>query len=165
MISFQNKFSFELAALHRSLIGPQHFVQKHKRSWTLGEKVVEEDDQYKNLGVVKNYAGSFQFDIDEAIEKTRKKAGMILNGCTDHKKTNLTIYVKLWKQMCLPSLLFGSELWMPEMVLQKVFHLPKFTNGPVLMKVSGLRSIEVEIHYRKLLFFASKERNWFVDFF
>ena len=52
--------------------GSQHFVQKHKRSWTLGEKVVEED-QYKNLGVVKNYAGSFQFDIDEAIEKTRKK--------------------------------------------------------------------------------------------
>ena len=38
--------------------------------------------------------------------------------------------------------------------MQKVFHLPKFTNGPVLMKVSGLRSIESEIHYRKLLFFA-----------
>ena len=61
--------------------GPQHFVQKHKRSWTLREKVVQEDDQYKNLGVVKNYAGSFQFDA--VIEKTRKTAGMILNGCTD----------------------------------------------------------------------------------
>ena len=35
--------------------------------------MVEEEDQYKNLGVVKNYAGSFQFDIDEAVEKTRKK--------------------------------------------------------------------------------------------
>ena len=53
--------------------GPQHFVQKHKRSWTLEEKVIEEEDQYKNYGVVKNYVGSFQFDIDEAIEKTRKK--------------------------------------------------------------------------------------------
>ena len=53
--------------------GQQHFVQKHERSWTLGEKVVEEEDQYKNLGVVKSYAGSFQFDIDETIEKTRKK--------------------------------------------------------------------------------------------
>ena len=91
--------------------GPQHFVQKHQRSWTLGEKVVEEEDQYRNLGVVKSYAGSFQFDIDEAIEKMRKDAGMILNGCTDHNKTNPTIYVKLWKQVCLPSLLFGSELW------------------------------------------------------
>ena len=49
-----------------------HFVQKDKRSWTLVEKVVEEEDQYKNLGVIKSYAGSFQFDIDEAIEKTRE---------------------------------------------------------------------------------------------
>ena len=52
---------------------PQHFVQKHKRSWTIGEKVVEEESEYKNLGVVKNYVCSFQFAIDEAIEKTRKK--------------------------------------------------------------------------------------------
>ena len=68
--------------------------------------------------------------------------------------------------MCLPSLLFRSELWIisqsqltalercQRWFLQKVFHLPKFTNGPVLMKLSGLRSLEAEIHYRKLLFFA-----------
>ena len=43
---------------------------------------------------------------------------------------------------------------MPEIDLQKVFHLPKFTNGPGLMKVSGLRSSEAEIHYRKILFFV-----------
>ena len=66
--------------------GTQHFVQKHKRSCTLEERVVEEEDQCKNLGVVKNYASSFQFDTDEAIEKTGEKAGMILNGCTDRKK-------------------------------------------------------------------------------
>ena len=88
---------------------------------------------------------------------------MILNGCTDRRKTNPTIYVKLWKQVCLPSLLFESELWIisqsqfercQRWFLQKAFHLPKFTNGSVLMTVSGLRSIEAEIHYRKLLFFA-----------
>ena len=92
---------------------------------------------------------------------------MILNGSRDRKKnnpkTNPTIYVKLWKQVCLPSLLFGSELWiigqsqltaLERFFLQKVFHLLKFTNGLVLMKVSGLRSIEAEIHYRKLLLFA-----------
>ena len=45
-----------------------------------------EEDQYKNLGVVKNYAGSFQFDIDEAIENMREKAGMSFNGCADREK-------------------------------------------------------------------------------
>ena len=53
--------------------------------------------------------------------------------------------------------------------MQKVFYLPKFTNGPVLMKVSGLRSIEAEIHYRKPLFFARILKvnlvTKFVDFF
>ena len=85
---------------------------------------------------------------------------------THRKKTNPRLCVKLWKHVCLPSLLFGSELWIigqsqwtalercQRWFLQKVFHLPKFTNGPVLMKVSGLRSIEAEIHYRKLLFFC-----------
>ena len=38
--------------------------------------MVQEEDQYKNLKVVKNFAGSFQLDIDEAIEKTREKAGI-----------------------------------------------------------------------------------------
>ena len=32
-----------------------------------------EENQYKNLGIVKTYAGCFQFDINEAIEKMRKK--------------------------------------------------------------------------------------------
>ena len=31
----------------------------------------------KNLGVLKNYAGSFTSNILDNIEKTRKKAGMI----------------------------------------------------------------------------------------
>ena len=35
---------------------------------------------------------------------------MILNCCTDRKKTKPTIYVKLLKQVRLPSSLFGSEL-------------------------------------------------------
>ena len=99
--------------------------------------MVEEQNQYKNLGVVKNYVCSFQLDIDEAIEKTRKKAGMILNGYTDRKETHPTVYVKFWKQVCLPSLSFGSEVWiigqsqtMPEMVFAKSISLTKIHKWP-----------------------------------
>ena len=49
--------------------------------------------------------------MSAAIEKTRKKAGMLLNGCTDRRKTNSTIYIKLWRKVCLPTLLDGAELW------------------------------------------------------
>ena len=59
--------------------------RKNNWSWKLDDEVVEESNEYKNLGIVKNYVGSFQSDVDEAIENTRRKARIILNGCTDRK--------------------------------------------------------------------------------
>ena len=69
----------------------QHYREKQTRHWELDGNVVTEFNEYKNLGVVKNYSSSSRLDISEAIENTRKKAGMLLNGCT-----NPTIYIKLW---------------------------------------------------------------------
>ena len=44
--------------------------------------------------------------------KTRKNVGMFLNGCIDSRKTNPTIHIlKLWHRVCLPTLLYGAELW------------------------------------------------------
>ena len=34
--------------------GPQHLREKNNRSWKLCDEVVEESNQYKNLGIVKN---------------------------------------------------------------------------------------------------------------
>ena len=56
---------------------PSHFANIQERSWTLGVENVDELYEYKNLGVYKNYCGSFNANIDENIEKTGKKAGMI----------------------------------------------------------------------------------------
>ena len=73
----------------------QHYREKQTRHWELDGNVVTELDEYKNLliGVVKNYTSSSRLDISEAIEKTQKKARMLLNGCTDRRKTNPTIYI------------------------------------------------------------------------
>ena len=86
----------------------QHYREKQTRHWELDGNAVTELDEYKNLGVVKNYTSSSRLDISEAIEKTRKKAGMLLNGCTDRRKTNPAIYIKLWRKVCLPTLLDGA---------------------------------------------------------
>ena len=82
-----------------------------KREWALGEDTVEDLYEYKNLGVLKNYCGSFASNISDNIDKTRKKAGMIFSPNVDRRKTNSLIYVKFWGQACLPSLLFGAELF------------------------------------------------------
>ena len=88
----------------------QHYREKQARHWELDGNVVTELDEYKHLGAVKNYTSSSRLDISEAIEKTRKKTRMLLNGSTDRRKTNPTIYIKLWRKG-RPILVHGAELW------------------------------------------------------
>ena len=77
----------------------------------LRDTIVDELYEYKNLGVLKNYVGSFSSNVEDNIDRTRKKVGLIFASNFDRCKVNLLVYVKLWKQACLPSLLFGAELW------------------------------------------------------
>ena len=91
---------------------------------------------------------------------------MILSMGFDRKKVNPLIYIKSWKQSCLPSLVFGSELWLltktdivclercQNWFVITVFNLPKFSSHLLLLKIFGLISVENEIAKRKLFFFA-----------
>ena len=44
---------------------------------------MEELHEYKNLGVLKNYVGSFSPNIDDNIDKTRKNVDMIFSSNLD----------------------------------------------------------------------------------
>ena len=90
---------------------PVHFEEMKEREWILGDGTVDELYEYKNLGVLKNYIGSFSSNANDNIDKTRKKAGMIFSSNFDCRKVNPFIYIKFWSQACLPSLLYGSELF------------------------------------------------------
>ena len=78
----------------------------------LGDAVVDELYEYKNLGVPKNYVRSFASNVDDKIVKARKMLGMIFSSDYNCRKTKPLIYVKFWRQACLPSLLFGTELFL-----------------------------------------------------
>ena len=56
---------------------PLHSCLMKEREWTLGETKVDKLYEYKNLGVLKNYAGSFTSNVLDNMEKTRKKARII----------------------------------------------------------------------------------------
>ena len=143
---------------------PIHCKSMKEREWALGDDTVEELYEYKNLGVLKNYCGSFASNISGDIDKTRKKAGMIFSSNVDRRKTNPLIYVKFWRQACLPSLLFGAELFTitPSLLLElgccqswflkKLFYVPDFAPLALLLRLTELNSIEDEIDMRKLLF-------------
>ena len=125
---------------------------------------MEELYEYKNLGVLKNYVGSFSSNIDDNIDKTRRKAGMIFSSNLDRRKVNPLIYVKFWRQACLPTLLCGAELFTltPTLLLRlercqswflkNIFYVPKFASGPQLQKLSGLNSIKSETAIKSFYF-------------
>ena len=52
---------------------PQHFESMKNREWLLGDTIADELYEYKNLGVLKNYVGSFSSNVEDNIDKTRKK--------------------------------------------------------------------------------------------
>ena len=76
----------------------------------------------------------------------------------------VAIYIEFWRQACLPTLLYGTELFTltptllakvercQQWFLKNVFYVPKFAPCQLLLKLSGLWSIDSEIGFRKLLF-------------
>ena len=54
-----------------------------RREWILGGEIGDELYKYKNLGVLKNYIGSFSSSVDDNIKKTHSKAGMIFSSNLD----------------------------------------------------------------------------------
>ena len=55
-----------------------HSEATKERTWVLGGEFVAELYEYKNPGVVKNYIGSFSTNVDDNIDKTRKKSRYVI---------------------------------------------------------------------------------------
>ena len=88
---------------------------------------------------------------------------MIFSSNVECRKTNPLIYVKFWRQACLPSLLFGAELFTitPSLLLElercqswflKKLFMCQISPRAFLLRLTELNSIEAEIDMRKLLF-------------
>ena len=78
---------------------------------------------------------------------------MIFLANTDRCKTSPLIYVKQWKQVCLPPLLFGSKIFSltPTLLsklercqrwfLKIIFHVPKFASSIFIERLAGVSSV------------------------
>ena len=119
-------------------------------SGALGDDTVEELYEYKNLGVLKNYCGSFASNISDNVDKTLKRAGMIFSSNVDRRKTKpLMSYLRL-----TPNLLLELE-GCQSRFLKKLFYVPDFAPRALLLRLIDLNSIEAEIEMRKKFVFGS----------
>ena len=65
----------ETPAVHGRMINTRKFF--------IGSSLIEEVKEYTNLGIYKNYCGSFATNVDENITKAKKKAGMLFSARFD----------------------------------------------------------------------------------
>ena len=74
------------------------------------------------------------------------------------------IYLKFWKQACIPTLRFGAEIWIltsthleklescQRWFINRLSHLPDYTSNEILAIVSGIPSVTTIINQKKLYF-------------
>ena len=86
---------------------------------------------------------------------------MIFSSHLNRRKTNPLIYIKFWRETCLPSLIFGGELFAmnasqlirlercQQSFLTNIFYVLNFAPYSLLLKLSGLNSVESEIDLKK----------------
>ena len=101
-------------------------------------------------------------NVDENIAKTKKKAGMLFSANFVRKCVNPMIYLKFWKEACIPTLLYGAEIWSltsthlekleicQRWFIRRLFHLPVYTSNEVLAIVSGIATIINQKRYISL---------------
>ena len=76
---YGNKWRYEFNHFNNGIVTfgeskPQHFESMKNHMWLLGDTIADELYQYKNLGVLKNYVGLFSSNVEDNIDKTRKKS-------------------------------------------------------------------------------------------
>ena len=98
-----------------------------------------------------------------SIRLARKKSGIIFSSNSDRRKVSPLIYIKFWRPACLSTLLYDTELFTltpclltklercQQWFLKNIFYVPKFAPRLLLLRLSGLNSVESEISIRILL--------------
>ena len=116
---------------------------------------------------LKIYIGSFSYNVEQNIDKTRRKAGMLFSANFDCRKVSPLVYIKSWGQACLLSLLYDTESFTltptlsetfescQQWFLKHAFYVPEFAPKRLLLKLSGSNVIESEIALKKTFVFGS----------
>ena len=131
---------------------------RSERTWKLGDDVITEKEQYKQLD-------DKYLNLDEIVADVCKKMkGTLLSivNCGLHENGLDPITSKhIYNSVVLPKALNGCELWsdlLPKRAhrfcLKFMQFLPRNTKTEVALALLGCEPIEVEIDHRKLTFLS-----------
>ena len=146
---------------------------RHKRQWRLGPHIVNEDVNYKHLGVNCNKYLCIDINLKEAANKLKGTLLSLVNCGTTHSESLHPLSCKtIYESVVLPKTLYGCETWSSLtasnlMLLERanrfcvkyIQGLSIRTRTDVTLSLLRICSIESEIDFRKLTIFGQFCRN------
>ena len=123
----------------------QHFESLNNRELFLGDTEVEGFTNIR-ISVSLRITSAYFPQILTTISIRPGKVGMIFSSNLCRQTVNSLVYVKFSRQACLPTLLFGAELFTltPTLLLrfercqfwflENISYVLKFTSGPLLQR-------------------------------
>ena len=146
---------------------------RQNRQWKLGPNVVNEDINYKHLGVNCNKYLNINTNIKEATDKLKGTFMSLVNCDLVHSDgLHPLSYEKIYEAVVLPKALYGCETWFSlttnNILLLERAHrfcvkymqgLSTRTRTDAALNLLGMFSIESEIDLRKLTLFRQFCRN------
>ena len=141
---------------------------RSNRSWVIGNSPVEEDENYKHLGVISNKYLSLKPNIKDASDKMKSTFFSLMNSGIfyDNSLHPLTCK-KIYNAVVIPKALYGCENWFAlsstelltlerahRFCIKKMQSLPLYTRSDVALGLLAIFPIEVELDIRKLILFG-----------
>ena len=144
---------------------PSHRKLKANRIWWIGASHIEEVDSYKHVGVILSAVSNNKELVANACQKARGSFLSIVGMGGRASGLNPLTSVKLYKQIVLPTALYGSELWtdlssaqqlqldkMQRFCLKVCQGLPRRTRTDMAHSLLGIPRISAFVQ-RNILFF------------
>ena len=136
------------------------------RIWRMGNSCIQEDTQYKHLGIYCNKYLSLDENVKSAVSKLKGTLLSMANCGIYEAGLNPLTSKHIYRTIVLQKALYGCELWdnlshkhlymlerAHRFCVKYMQSLPRRTNTDLALSLLNLYNIEREIDYRKLMFF------------
>jgi hypothetical protein len=137
-------------------------------SFNLGPDKISQTRKTKHLGIFLNDKLTDSDKVENATRKAKSSLFSLLSIKIDSKYLNPITSASLVRKICIPSLLFGCELWsnlksveinrldrFQRLAAKKIQKFHQRTRTDICLSMLGWKNIIYDIDYRKLMFLCN----------
>ena len=152
--------------------------EEEKKEWNLGDKTIENSDNYKYLGEIISRDGKNDANLSARFKKLKSTVRAINTSGKSHimQKIEIKLLITLHNAVTLPTLLYNSETWPLNSTIRKqidqmeiwawksMLGLPKTTPTPAIIYSTGSIYASIRVEMKQLIYLhkvlSKGDNNW-----